>query len=160
MSVFKFIWEVEWAWYPQTAFVWFPLTMSRVKPKFGGSFCGIFLLLCRSDGRVVLHPSSVNSDEKQFPSQWLVYHDKVRENFVVLTMQHLVNDVLIKMTSCRVAVSRFWQKLLPQRFFKERERRGMWMKCLETFYTSSSAFGSQMLIFFLGEVLPSVYPWQ
>lgn len=84
-----------------------PLTMSRVKPKFGGSFCGIFLLLCRSDGRVVLHPSSVNSDEKQFPSQWLVYHDKVRENFVVLTMQHLVNDVLIKMTSCRVAVSRF-----------------------------------------------------
>lgn len=84
-----------------------PLTISRVKPKFGGNFCGIFLLLCRSDGRVVLHPSSVNSDEKQFPSQWLVYHDKVRENFVVLTMQHLVLEVLIKMTSCRVAVSRF-----------------------------------------------------
>lgn len=84
-----------------------PLTISRVKPKFGDNFCGIFLLLCRSDGRVVLHPSSVNSDEKQFPSQWLVYHDKVRENFVVLTMQHLVLDVLIKMTSCRVAVFRF-----------------------------------------------------
>lgn len=36
-----------------------------------------FVYLYSSDGRVALHPSSVNSDEKQFISQWLVYHDKV-----------------------------------------------------------------------------------
>jgi len=36
-----------------------------------------FVYPCRSDGRVALHPSSVNSDEKKFISQWLVYHDKV-----------------------------------------------------------------------------------
>lgn len=36
-----------------------------------------FVYHCRSDGRVALHPSSVNSDEKTFISQWLVYHDKV-----------------------------------------------------------------------------------
>ena len=35
------------------------------------------VFLHRSDGRVAIHPSSVNSDEKQFASQWLVYHDKV-----------------------------------------------------------------------------------
>ena len=36
-----------------------------------------FIYRFRSDGRVALHPSSVNSDEKHFISQWLVYHEKV-----------------------------------------------------------------------------------
>lgn len=37
----------------------------------------LFSFYRRTDGRVFLHPSSVNSDERQFASQWLVYHDKV-----------------------------------------------------------------------------------
>jgi len=48
-----------------------------------------FVYLCRSDGRVALHPSSVNSDEKQFISQWLVYHDKVIRILSIYIVGHV-----------------------------------------------------------------------
>ena len=34
------------------------------------------MLACSQDGRVMIHPSSVNH-EKNFPSQWFVYYEKV-----------------------------------------------------------------------------------
>ena len=68
------LYHVEW----KLSLLLFLLVVLMVVVLF---FClfnaSLFVYLCRSDGRVALHPSSVNSDEKQFISQWLVYHDKV-----------------------------------------------------------------------------------
>lgn len=49
----------------------------------------------KSDGRVVLHPSSVNSDEKQFLSQWLVYHDKVKSSQVFIRDSSMVHPIAL-----------------------------------------------------------------
>lgn len=49
----------------------------------------------RSDGRVALHPSSVNSDERQFGSQWLVYHDKVKSTQVFIRDSSMVHPVAL-----------------------------------------------------------------
>lgn len=48
-----------------------------------------FVYVFRSDGRVALHPSSVNSDEKHFISQWLVYHDKVIRILSIFIIRHI-----------------------------------------------------------------------
>ena len=48
-----------------------------------------FVYVYRSDGRVALHPSSVNSDEKHFISQWLVYHDKVVRILSIYIIGHV-----------------------------------------------------------------------
>jgi len=49
----------------------------------------------KSDGRVALHPSSVNSDEKKFISQWLVYHDKVKSTQVFIRDSSMVHPVAL-----------------------------------------------------------------
>lgn len=49
----------------------------------------------KSDGRVALHPSSVNSDEKHFISQWLVYHDKVKSTQVFIRDSSMVHPVAL-----------------------------------------------------------------
>ncbi|KAJ7390027.1 mitochondrial large ribosomal subunit assembly [Desmophyllum pertusum] len=49
----------------------------------------------KSDGRVALHPSSVNSDERQFISEWLVYHDKVKSTQVFIRDSSMVHPVAL-----------------------------------------------------------------
>lgn len=49
----------------------------------------------KTDGRVFLHPSSVNSDERQFLSQWLVYHDKVKSTQVFIRDSCMVHPVAL-----------------------------------------------------------------
>lgn len=63
-----------------------------------------FVYLCRSDGRVALHPSSVNSDEKKFISQWLVYHDKV-----------IIISIYIMHTTCFLAYENSSDLEMPPR---------------------------------------------
>ncbi|XP_078378634.1 uncharacterized protein LOC144661700 [Oculina patagonica] len=49
----------------------------------------------KSDGRVAFHPSSVNSDEKHFISQWLVYLDKVKSTQVFIRDSSMVHPVAL-----------------------------------------------------------------
>jgi len=37
-----------------------------------------------ADGKVAIHPKSVNSEEKYFSSQWLIYHEKMKTNKIYL----------------------------------------------------------------------------
>ena len=46
----------------------------------------------REDGKVDLHPSSVNAKEKYFPDNWLVYHDKVKSSGIFIRGSTNVSD--------------------------------------------------------------------
>lgn len=49
----------------------------------------------KTDARVLLHPSSVNSDEKQFSSQWLMYNDKMKSTQVFIRDSSMVHPVAL-----------------------------------------------------------------
>ena len=63
-----------------------PVIISLFFPLYMYNYVQVFYLprsdftgsLHSEDGRVFMHPSSVNS-EKNFPSNWFVYHEKVAE---------------------------------------------------------------------------------
>ena len=44
------------------------------------------------DGKVDLHPASVNAKEKYFPSAWLVYNDKVKSSGIFVRASTMVSD--------------------------------------------------------------------
>lgn len=46
----------------------------------------------REDGKVDLHPASVNAKEKYFPSAWLVYNDKVKSSGIFVRASTMVSD--------------------------------------------------------------------
>lgn len=85
------------------SFFWIEIKVDVVVVVFvvAAFSCSIFLLIyfCRSDGRVALHPSSVNSDERQFMNQWLVYLDKVMTFLSICNLHRYTAPVSIKENS-------------------------------------------------------------
>lgn len=49
----------------------------------------------KTDGRVFLHPSSVNHEERKFASQWLTYHEKVKSSQVFIRDCSMVHPVAL-----------------------------------------------------------------
>lgn len=61
-------------------------------------------LYFRTDGRVFLHPSSVNHEERKFASQWLTYHEKVNQS--VKRVQFTRSSSVIKRFCCCIESTR------------------------------------------------------